>query len=140
MLKTIGLFRVPLIHHLLANYNVAYFTTYLIRRIRRRGISGIMNFVDNYSYWPTYCLRLSGHLFGIQTPIDLSIFSLLTYCCSLPHCSFPHRSFPCSSHSFSLSWLKRRNLRQQSLLKSPMQNLLILGAEKRTCTQKDHCC
>jgi hypothetical protein len=47
--KRIGSFRVPLICHLLANYNVTYFTTYLIRRTRRRGISRIMNFVDDYS-------------------------------------------------------------------------------------------
>ncbi len=42
--------------HLLATYPVTYFTTYLIRKTRRRAISGIINFDDTYSHCPTYCL------------------------------------------------------------------------------------
>ncbi len=42
--------------HLLATYPVTYFTTYLIKKTRRRAISGIMNFDDTYSHCPTYCL------------------------------------------------------------------------------------
>jgi hypothetical protein len=40
----------------LATYHVTYFSTYLIRMTRRKGISWIMSFVDDYSYCPTYCL------------------------------------------------------------------------------------
>src|SRR6266852_9349888 len=40
--------------HLLANYCGTYFPTYSIMKSRRSAISGIMNFVDDYSYCPTY--------------------------------------------------------------------------------------
>jgi hypothetical protein len=52
--------------YLLATYHVTYFTTYLIRRTKRRPISDIMNLVDDYSGWPTYCPLLIGQL--IQNP------------------------------------------------------------------------
>jgi hypothetical protein len=74
--------------HLLATYHVTYFTTYLIRRTRRRAISGIMNFVDAYSQAPTYCLCLSGRLFGNPnsgcSPDLFSLTCLLFPCVVVP--------------------------------------------------------
>jgi hypothetical protein len=74
--------------HLLATYHVTYFTTYLIRRTRRRAISGIMNFVDAYSQAPTYCLCLSGCLFGNPnsgcSPDLFSLTCLLFPCVVVP--------------------------------------------------------
>jgi hypothetical protein len=74
--------------HLLATYHVTYFTTYLIRRTRRRAISGIMNFVDTYSQAPTYCLCLSGRLFGNPnsgcSPDLFSLTCLLFPCVVVP--------------------------------------------------------
>jgi hypothetical protein len=48
--------------YLLATYHVTYFTTYLIRRTKRRPISDIMNLIGDYSGWPTYCPLLIGQL------------------------------------------------------------------------------
>jgi hypothetical protein len=74
--------------HLLATYHVTYFTTYLIRRTRRRAISGIMNFIDAYSQAPTYCLCLSGRLFGNPnsgcSPDLFSLTCLLFPCVVVP--------------------------------------------------------
>ena len=76
--------RVIQICNLLAAYYVTYFITYLKRKTRRRGISGIRSFVDDYFYWPTYCLASCLCLFRIQTLTDFPIFS---YLC-IPGCSF----------------------------------------------------
>jgi hypothetical protein len=84
----LGLIRVVQSCHLLATYHVTYFTTYLIRRTRRRAISGIMNFVDAYSQAPTYCLCLSGRLFGNPnsgcSPDLFSLTCLLFPCVVVP--------------------------------------------------------
>jgi hypothetical protein len=64
--------------HLLANYRGTYFPTYSIMKSRRSAISGIMNFVDDYSYCPTYCVTYCSAYpplpFCIQTPNDFFFF------------------------------------------------------------------
>lgn len=74
----------------------------------------IMNFVNNYFSWPAYCPGLSGHLFGIQTPIDWPIFFLprVLHSFMLTLTTF-HTEMPPPSH---LLRLKENNAMKYSII------------------------
>ncbi len=87
--------------HLLANYCGTYFPTYSIMKSRRSAISGIMNFVDNYSYCPTYrvtfCSAYPPLPFCIQTLNDFFFLHCLIPLLFVPPLtvsSFPFTPFP----------------------------------------------
>jgi hypothetical protein len=63
---TIGSFKVATYWLLIMLLILPLISSYLIRRTKRRPISDIMNLVDDYSGWPTYCPLLIGQL--IQNP------------------------------------------------------------------------
>src|ERR1700679_3752294 len=65
--------------------------TYLKTKTKRKGISGMRGVVNDYSYWPTYCLTSCLSLF--QNPNSDSSIGFLVYVFLLVP-SFL-RSFPC---------------------------------------------
>src|SRR6266481_8200233 len=69
------------------------FTTYLIRRTRRRGISGIMSFVDDYSNWPTYYLASCPCLSATCSKPKLQLISQFIFSLHVPIVPSPHHSF-----------------------------------------------
>jgi hypothetical protein len=131
--------------HLLANYRGTYFPTYSIMKSRRSAISGIMNFVDDYSYCPTYCVTYCSAYpplpFCIQTPnVFFFFFTSLnpfTFCPS-PRClllPFHPLPFVCPfSHPSHLPWVNQRNPRLQNPPQSPTrileENELDVHAER----------
>ena len=115
--------------NLLAAYYITYFITYLKRKTRRRGISGIRSFVNNYSYWPTYCLASCLHLFRIQTLTDFLIFSL---CLHIPGYSFLRPSCSILLPSFLPSLSLSLFLRSAWLIMAKMTKLKDLRSPKRS--------
>src|SRR6202789_2369209 len=101
--------------------------TYLKRKTKRKGISGIRGIINNYSYWPTYCLTSCLHFFGIQTLIDFPVYVFLLVP-FIPSPIVPSLVFPFPTSPFLRSvWLTMAKVMKLKASRSPKGAHLELG-------------